>query len=511
MTHSRIRSAVALLVPLALVACGGGEILIEETRDDDLVASRTIEGDALVAELASSPVQEAPLPFVRLGLLWDAPGSADLEVSVSSDGQTWSDFAAAEVASIEAEGTASLVGSYEVAGDPALYYRLRAAGGVQPTFVHIEFLEHTLVESLEDGGRVAEDDEGVASATFALSVGGVAVNARSAWGARAPRCASNHTPNRITIHHTVTPTSDSMSPQARLRQIQSFHQNVRGWCDIGYQYLVSRDGRLWEGRGARRLGTHVANNNTGNVGISVMGTHTTTPATDTQLTQIARLVRGLASTYGIAITSSKIKGHRDYGGTECPGGALYAKLGTIRSRAAASGGGGGGTTPPPGGTTVKGLIYKGSNTGARIAGATVKLGSRTTTSNAEGYYQFTGVAAGSYTITASKSGFNTRSIQRAVSGSETWGSVGLSAVATSGNAKLIGVVYRGSNSADRIGGATIKLSNGRTATANAEGYYEITGLAAGRYTITASRSGFTSRSITRDLPASGTTWGSVSL
>jgi len=74
-------------------------------------------------------------------------------------------------------------------------------------------------------------------------VGGANVNGRSVCGARAARCSSSHRPNRVTIHHTVTPTHDRLSPQARLRQIHSYHQDVRGWCDIGYHFLVSRDGQ----------------------------------------------------------------------------------------------------------------------------------------------------------------------------------------------------------------------------------------------------------------------------
>lgn len=345
-----------------------------------------------------------------------------------------------------------------------------------------------------------------------LSVGGVGVNTRADWSARAPRCVSSHSPSRITIHHTVTPTNDSLSPQARLRQIQSFHQDVRGWCDIGYQFLVSRDGRLWEGRGATRLGAHVANANSGNVGISVMGTYTSTQPTEPQLDRIATLVRGLHSQYGIAINSDRIKGHRNFGGTSCPGDALYAKLGTIRSRASSGGGGGDGGGGGGGdGTTVKGLIYKGSSTSARIAGATVKMGSRTTTTGADGYYQFTSVSAGTHTITASKSGYTTRSITRAVSGGETWGSIGLSASSSAGTAVLVGVIFRGSNSADRVGGATVVLSTGKTVTADAEGYYRVTGLAPGAVTITASKSGLPTRSVTRTLENATTTWGSVSL
>jgi hypothetical protein len=506
------RLAAVAGIALSAVSCTTEEpIDPASTHDDEQAFSRAIEGAELAAELASSPAREAPVPFVRLGLMWDAPVGAVIEIATSADGEAWSDWRAVDVLGVEAEGATSFVGALEVEGDePALWYRVRSPSGDQPSFVYLEFLEQTLAAGMEDGAAV--EDDGIGSVSLGLSVGGVGVNTRASWNARAPRCVSSHSPARITIHHTVTPTVDSMSPQARLRQIQSFHQNVRGWCDIGYQFLVSRDGRLWEGRGATRLGAHVANANTGNVGISMMGTYTSTQPTATQLDRIAALVRGLHTQFGIAINTDRVKGHRNFGGTSCPGDALYAKLGTIRSRAQAGGGGGGGGGGGTGtGTTLKGLVYKGSNTSARLAGATVVMGSRTTTTSAEGYYQFTAVAAGAHTITASKAGYTSRSITRTVSGSETWGSIGLSASASAGTAVLVGVVYRGSNSADRVGGATVKLSTGKRVTADADGYYRITALAPGAVTITASKAGLPTHSVSRTLENGVTTWGSVSL
>ncbi len=493
-------SAATLLIVIGAFACQG-QHLHESPELGDRVESIVLEGDALASELAESPVREATIPFVRLGMFWDADAPETIEVSTSVDGATWSDWAAPNIYHVEMEETGNFVGEYQVPSDePALFYRLRTGNQGAPSFLSAEFMEFTLSESIEDG----EVFDPLEPTTYAIDIGGASVNSRSSWGAKAPKCVTNHSPNRLTIHHTVTPTNDSSSPQARLRSIQSFHQNSRGWCDIGYQYLISRDGRLWEGRGASRLGSHVAGKNTGNVGISFLGTHDSTPATTTQVKSVATLVRGLADRYGIALNRTKVKGHREQGSTTCPGSALYAQLGTIVQTAKD----GGEQPPPPGTTTVKGVVFEGNDTSARIAGATVKLGSLTATTNSIGYFEFANVDADSVSVSATASGFQPGGVTRATTGEVTWASVSLTKVV--GNAGLQGVVYRGSNSSNRVPNATITVSGGVVTQTDANGYYTVEGLAPGPYTITATSNG-DSGSTSRTAVSNQLTWASVRL
>ncbi len=510
MMRHLLRALPALLVS-ALVACQGGELSIEQhqerTLDDNHALSLVLEGDGLREELSLSPEREAPTPFRRIGLMWEAPGEAALEISVTLDGQTWSEWQPALVHNIESEEVTAYVGEIEVESE-AVGYRLRAAGETQPTFVAMEFLTDPVSWGVE-GGEVEPDEgddlrEELGTLGMELTVGPATVNGRSAWGAKAARCSSNHSPNRITIHHTVTPTNDSMSPQARLRNIQAYHQNVNGWCDIGYHFLVSRDGRLWEGRPMGRLGTHVGNNNTGNLGISFIGTFTNDAATSTQINNVGKLVKGLASKYGFGIGTGTVKGHRNYNSTACPGNKLYTQLGAIINAAKGST-----TTTPPStsGTTVKGLVYIGGNTTKRLSGATVKVGSATAKSDSSGYWEIKGVKAGTYTVTVSRSGYQTRSFSKAVSGKETWASAGLTA--TVPTLVLKGLIYQGTNTSKPIAGATVKLGS-RTTTTGSDGMYQFNNVAAGTYTITASKSGFKTTSVSRAVTANPT-WGSIGL
>jgi hypothetical protein len=330
---------------VGVAACGGDE---DGDNDDNAPEGKTLEGDELTAYLAAPPVEQVQLGFRRMGFLWDATEDGALEVRTSLDGATWSDWAAPTVVTVEdvAHGghvDAMVVGDDgSTADDPlAHYYQLRVgAGHAAPTFIDIEPLLDipALIDPTETVPDTADADDGdpnLYSFVLSTGIGGLRVYSRADWGARAPRCYGGaNSPNRATIHHTVTPTNDSLSPQARLRQIQSFHMFTRGWCDIGYNHLVSRDGRVWRGRGVATVGAHVTNNNTGNEGISFMGTYTSTAPTQAQMCSAAKLLRWVHENYpAVSLTRTDIKGHRQYGGTSCPGTALYNRIDDIIRKA----------------------------------------------------------------------------------------------------------------------------------------------------------------------------------
>lgn len=420
MTRSTLVASVPLrtiTVMFVLTSCVGSAPPDDPHHgDSDRPPWFGLEGEALERELAESPPRRAPVPFARLGVVWDADAPGAIELATSADGVAWSAWHPPDIAGHEVEGSttgAAFVGA--VAAEPgATFYRIRGGAG-RAYFVGLEFLELGLDDAIEDG-----DPPDDASQDYLAAA--AMIQSRASWGARAPRCTSPHTPARFTIHHTVTPTTDTLSPEARLRNIQAYHQDVRGWCDIGYQYLISRDGRVWEGRGAAKVGSHVAGQNTGNVGIAFLGTYTSVSATATQVANAGALVGDLAARYGIARTNATIKGHRDRGETSCPGDRLYGQLGSIIAGAQ-----NGGLVPPPAAepTTVKGIVYAGTDTSKRIAGATITLGDRTTTTSASGYYELADVGAASFEVTARAPGFAAHTIQRSVAGPETWASVSL--------------------------------------------------------------------------------------
>ncbi len=147
-----------------------------------------------------------------------------------------------------------------------------------------------------------------------------------------------------------------------MRGVQLFHVKSNGWNDIGYNFLVDRFGTIYEGRygGVDRnvVGAHALGFNTGSVGIALLGTYGNTKPSAAAQDAIARViawrldlahvdptstltfVSGGSERYAaeIPVQLKAVSGHRDTGSTECPGNALYARLGAIAASARAIGG-----------------------------------------------------------------------------------------------------------------------------------------------------------------------------
>ena len=82
--------------------------------------------------------------------------------------------------------------------------------------------------------------------------------------------------------------------------------------------------------------------NTGNIGVALMGNYESAAPPDSQLNGAAKIIGWVSRTYGIALTRAKVKGHGEWlpGYTTCPGAKLLERIPTILARA-------GGSTPPP--------------------------------------------------------------------------------------------------------------------------------------------------------------------
>lgn len=136
-----------------------------------------------------------------------------------------------------------------------------------------------------------------------------------------------------------------------VRGIWNYHTHTLNWGDIGYNFLIDKYGVVYEGRlgslsapaGYMTVGGHAAPANTGSVGVSVMGDHT---SVDPSAEPIGSLVDVIAwqfgrsgvdpfgtfrfNSNGSTRSIPAISGHLDVSATVCPG-LIYQQLGDIRT------------------------------------------------------------------------------------------------------------------------------------------------------------------------------------
>jgi hypothetical protein len=188
---------------------------------------------------------------------------------------------------------------------------------------------------------------------------------RTEWGAERSSggCKHRGTPaegevKASVVHHTVTTNRYSRSEaKGIVLGICRFHRNGNGWDDIGYNALVDRFGRIYEGRdgglGQPIVGAHAQGFNSQTTGVASIGDHTNARATSEAKRAFVHFLSwkhahhgipakgkttlvsggGSANRYpaGKRVRKYRIMGHRSVGRTACPG-RLNSYVDNLRGR-----------------------------------------------------------------------------------------------------------------------------------------------------------------------------------
>lgn len=133
---------------------------------------------------------------------------------------------------------------------------------------------------------------------------------------------SKRTIREIIVHCTATPEGRDYT----VEQIRRDHLK-QGWADIGYHYVIYRDGSVHIGRNVDMVGAHCVGHNTYSIGVAYVGGVENKPGveyknqkskdtrTEQQKAALLSLLLDLKKLYPHAI----IVGHRDYEkGKDCP-------------------------------------------------------------------------------------------------------------------------------------------------------------------------------------------------
>ena len=354
---------VPLVVPPAAAAAARGP------SPEAVVAAR-------VAPTADRVLTD-PIPMddhQTLGLTWPAGadgGTLEPRVRVLADGE-WSAWREVPHEEVTADpGTADAAHAGGARGGTESVWVGDAAEAVQLSFAATDAggpdgLALVLVGS--DLVAPTAATEPLAAGSLAGDLAAVApvpqLVSRAEWGA-APQVCTPDVASRglvgAVLHHTAGSNAYATQAEAmqQIRNDQRYHITGRGWCDLGYNFVVDKWGTVYEGRANSAtqpvIGVHAGGFNTGTVGISMLGEYgALTPPAAVQ-ESVARVVAWRLGQYhrdpagwltyrtlggensrfpaGTDVTLPVLFSHRDVGLTACPGNAGYQTLGWLRERA----------------------------------------------------------------------------------------------------------------------------------------------------------------------------------
>jgi hypothetical protein len=179
------------------------------------------------------------------------------------------------------------------------------------------------------------------------------IRSRKAWGANESLRSGSPSYGTVKagfVHHTVNANKYTRAEvPAIIRGIYAYHTQSNGWSDIGYNFVVDRFGRIWQGRFGdvtrNVIGAHTYGYNDVSFAMSAIGNYETAQPSRAMLRAYAKLFGWKLGQYGIPAgarnrvlhghTFRAINGHRDsnLSSTACPGRYLYARIPTIRKLA----------------------------------------------------------------------------------------------------------------------------------------------------------------------------------
>ena len=335
-----------------------------------LSAPRTLAAQTILGRLVGESSAVSPtFPIDHLGVAWESGPPPSVRFLAEGRWTGWTRVEPGELPTRDGLNWSGLI----PAGDASAYQVRADAASVRAVAINTT-----------DGPRTLR----AVASLQAEAVTQPGVISRAAWGAdESLRFKADGSEDwvqtwygtrKLIVHHTDTANNDP-DPAATIRAIYRYHAVDQGWGDIGYNFLIDAQGRVYKGRYSGPLGTqdadsssgenasgfgvtgaHTSGWNSGTMGIALLGSFTSVGPADAAVQALVDHLAWEADDDGIdpqatqtfvnpvsgaSITTQNIAGHRDYVATECPGGMVYAMLPDIRRRVATA------VAPQPADTT----------------------------------------------------------------------------------------------------------------------------------------------------------------
>jgi uncharacterized protein with LGFP repeats len=298
-------------------------------------------------------------PFAMVGITWpESTRSVVAKVRVQRDGR-WTEWQPLVVEDEHGPDPATPEGA-ERSGTEPLW--VGDATGVQASAVTLggSTISDAKVVLIQPGVLATDADEPAAQSVEPSASGTPypmpGIVSRRGWGAderlrshNGKACARpkyTTTVQAAFVHHTADRNNYTAAQvPAMIRGMYAYHVKSRGWCDLGYNFLIDRFGRAFEGRYGGTylpvLGAHTGAFNSNSFGVALIGNFEKAAPTQAMLEKTAQVIAWkLDGNYRspmatIVLDGSRlntISGHRDTKATACPGNQLYGKLGWLRQR-----------------------------------------------------------------------------------------------------------------------------------------------------------------------------------
>jgi len=302
-----------------------------------------------------------------VGLQWQAPQRAGLQIRLRRPGGSWSPWVSAQG---HGHGPDRPAPGDMFFGEPlwtggVRELQLRAARAVSGVLVHLVDVSGGVgARRLLGGPLAAAAALPLAAPQLAAGPGPPPIIARRAWARRVspPAVAPEYGAVRMAfVHHTENPNGYAAGEvPAMLRAIYAFHRFVHGWNDIGYNFAIDLYGRIFEARAGGIdepvVGAQAGGYNLASSGVAVLGTFSGVPISTPAQNALQTLLAWKLSLHGVSsagrvtvrvnpagasysrfpanarVSLPRIAGHRDGDSTECPGDVLYGELPAIRAR-----------------------------------------------------------------------------------------------------------------------------------------------------------------------------------
>lgn len=119
----------------------------------------------------------------------------------------------------------------------------------------------------------------------------------------------------IIVHCSATPEGKDYSVDT----IRKWHLQ-RGFSDIGYHYIIYRDGSIHIGRDESIIGAHCKGHNSNSIGVCYIGGCASDGKTpkDTRTTEQKQSLDKLLKELKAKYPQASIHGHRDFSSKACP-------------------------------------------------------------------------------------------------------------------------------------------------------------------------------------------------